>query len=184
MAELIVVGFSGTYRAAEVLEELEAMNAARWIHLDDAVAVYRSSDGRLRVDGSVRPTTKDGAIGGAALGGLLGALLLAPLTAGTSAPLVAAAIGSGATSFGVAGAVAGANEAQRWKQSAGITEDFVKEVSAVVQPNQSAVFALATIMDPQAVFDHFHGYGGKVLRSNLSAADVNKWETTMSQLRE
>ena len=183
MAELIVVGFKGTYRAAEVLEELEAMNAARWIHLDDAVAVYRSSDGRLRVDGSVRPRTKGGVIGGAAVGGLLGALLLAPFTGGTSAGLAAAAVGSGAATLGVAGALAGGSEAERRKEAAGITDDFVKQVGATVQPGQSAVFALATVTDRQAVMEHFQGYGGRVLRSTLSAADVSSWETTMAHPR-
>ena len=182
MSELLVVGFKGTYRAAEVLEELEAMDAARWIHLADAVAVYRSSDGKLRVDKSVRPTTKDGVLGGAALGGLLGALLLAPFTAGTSAALAAAAVGGGAATLSVAGALGGGLEAQRRKEAAGISEDFVKEVSGVLQPGQSAVFALATLVDLPAVMEHFQGCGGRVIRSTLSATDVTTWETTMAAL--
>ena len=57
MAELVVIGFDGKHRAAEVLGQLEAMNATWTIDLKDAVAVYRTDDGRLRVDGSVQATT-------------------------------------------------------------------------------------------------------------------------------
>ena len=81
MAELIVIGFEGKHRAAEVLNQLESSNTPSTIALEDAVAVYRTDDGRVRVDESMRPATKDGAAWGAILGGMLGALVIAPFTA-------------------------------------------------------------------------------------------------------
>src|SRR5690242_13595255 len=57
MAELVVVGFEGKHRAAEVLDQLEVLNAYWAIDLKDAVAVYRTDDGKLRFDRSVQPTT-------------------------------------------------------------------------------------------------------------------------------
>ena len=45
MAELVVVGFEGKHRAAEVLDQLQAMNVTATIDLKDAVAVYRTDDG-------------------------------------------------------------------------------------------------------------------------------------------
>jgi uncharacterized membrane protein len=177
MAELLVVGFKEAYRAVEVLGELEAMDAARWIHLDDAVAVSRSGDGTLSIDKSVRPRTKDGAVRGGILGGLLGALVLAPFTGGTSAALAAAAMGGGAATMGMMGALAGGTQAQRWKEAAGITDDFVKRIGGLLQEGQSAIFALATLSDPPAVVEHFRGTGGNVLHSTLppdATANIDK----------
>ena len=80
MAELIVIGFEGKHRGAEVLNQLEWSNASVKTELEDAVVVYRTDDGHLRVDESVLPTTKDGAAWGAILRGMLGAILVAPFT--------------------------------------------------------------------------------------------------------
>ena len=72
MADLTVVGFQGTHRAAEVLNQVLDLNAdwAADLHLEDAVAVYRTRDGKLRVDESMQPTSKDGAAWGGAVGAL------------------------------------------------------------------------------------------------------------------
>ena len=58
---LIVVGFPGKHRASEVLGQLEQVTYDWALELKDAVAAYRTDDGRLRVDQSVQPTTKEGA---------------------------------------------------------------------------------------------------------------------------
>jgi uncharacterized membrane protein len=179
MAELVVIGFEGKHRAAEVLHQLEDMNAAWTIDLKDAVAAYRTDDGRLRVDGSVQATTKEGAAWGGILGGMLGAILMAPFTAGASAAAAAAAIGSGAVSLGVTGAAFGADDAASWKEATGISDDFVKQVGGMVQPGQSAVFVLARASDPKSVAEQFRGYGGKILRTTLPAEAATKFQQLM-----
>ena len=87
MRDLIVVGFEGTHRAAEVLSQVLDLNAdwAADLHIQDAVAVYRTTDGKLRVDESVQPTSKEGAAWGGALGVVIGSLLALPFTGGASA---------------------------------------------------------------------------------------------------
>jgi uncharacterized membrane protein len=70
---LIVVGFHGKHRAVEVLSQLEQLAYDWSLDLQDAVAAYRTDDGRLRVDQSVKLTTKEGAGYGALIGGVLGA---------------------------------------------------------------------------------------------------------------
>jgi uncharacterized membrane protein len=180
MAELVVIGFDGKHRAAEVLGQLEAMNANWTIDLKDAVAVYRTDDGRLRVDGSVQATTKEGAAWGAILGGMLGALVMAPFTAGASAAAAAAAIGTGAVSLGVTGAAFGADDAASWKEATGISDDFVRQVGGMVQSGQSAVFVLARAADPKAVAEQFRGYGGKILRTTLPPESAEKFQKLMA----
>lgn len=180
MAELLVIGFEGKHRAAEVLEQLEELEESWTIDLKDAVAAYRTDDGKLRIDQSIQPTSKEGAAGGAILGGLLGALLVAPLTAGASAAVAAGAIGAGAASIGLTGAVMGYDDAKSWKEAAGISEDFVSQVGGMVQPGHSAVFVLARASEPKKVVERFRGYGGTVLRSTLTADATVKLEKLLT----
>jgi uncharacterized membrane protein len=180
MAELLVIGFEGKHRAAEVLGQLEDLEQSWTIDLKDAVAAYRTDDGRLRIDRSIQPTSKEGAAGGAILGGLLGALLVAPFTAGTSAAIAASAMGAGAATLGVAGGATGYADARSWKEAAGISEDFVNEVGGMVQPGHSAVFVLVRASHPTNVVEQFRGYGGKVLRSTLPPDATVKLEKMLT----
>lgn len=179
-AELMVIGFDGKHRAADVLNQLESLEASWAIDLKDAVAAYRSSDGRLHVDKSIQPTTREGAAWGAIIGGLIGALVIAPITAGATAPAAIAAISAGAGMLGVTGAVFGADDAARWKNTTGISDAFVKQVGGMVQPGQSALFVLARASDPAKIEEQFRGYGGTVLRTTLSKDAAAKLQELMN----
>jgi len=180
MSELMVVGFNGKHRAAEVMNQLQGMDQSFAIDLKDAVAVYRTDNGKLRVDQSVQPTTKEGAAWGALFGGMIGALLLSPLTLGASAAVAATALGTGAVTGGLTGAALGADDADTWKRTYGISDAFVNEVGGMVQPGQSAIFVLARTSNPVAIAEKFRGYGGKVLRTTLSAKSAAEFEKLMT----
>src|SRR6476659_8289337 len=106
MAELIVVGFKrDMYRASEVLNTLQDMNESWVVDLQDAVAVYRDYNGKLRVDQSYQMTRGKGAAWGGLFSGLMGALIAAPITGGAS---IAAVIAAGSLSGVALGAAAGA----------------------------------------------------------------------------
>ena len=169
MRDLIVVGFDGTHRAAEVLNQVLELNAdwAIDLQLEDAVAVYRTRDGKLRIDGSMQPTSKDGAAIGGVAGALIGGILAIPFTAGASAAVAAAAIGTTALSFGATGAVLGSGDASEDKARYGLSEEFVKQVSGMVQPGQSALFILGQSDKPARIAENFKGYGGTILRTTL-----------------
>ena len=179
MSELIAIGFEGTHRAAEVLEQLQGL-ADSAIDLKDAVAVYRTKDGTLRVDQSVQATRKDGAAWGGLLGGMLGALLAAPLTAGVSVAAAAGIVAAGAVTLGGTGALIGAEDVASWKDDFGVSEEYVRQVGGMVQPGQSAVFALLRVTDPEVVVGKFRGYGGKVLRSTLSVGRTEKLKNILA----
>jgi len=177
MAELIVVGFKkDMYRASEVLNTLQEMHENWVVDLNDAVAVYRDYSGKLRVDQSYQMTSGEGAAWGGLFGGLVGAMLAAPFTGGASA---AAALAAGSLSGVALGATAGALDAESWKEDFGISEDFVQRIGTLVQPGDSAIFALLRSLDPDLVAAQFKGYGGTILRTTLSPEQRAKVEATL-----
>jgi uncharacterized membrane protein len=179
MSELIVVGFKkDMYRASHVLNILKDMNSSWVVDLNDAVAVYREYNGKLRVDQSYQMTTGQGAAWGSLLGGILGAILAIPFTAGASA-VAATALAAGTLGGGVLGAGVGALDASSWKSDFGISDDFVKSVSTMVQPGDSAIFALLRTIDRKAVTEQFQGYGGTILSTTLSHHQQAKVEETL-----
>ena len=181
MAELIAVGFQGTHRAAEVLDRLQRLNAEAVVDLKDAVAVYRTRGGRLRVDQSMYLTTKEEVGWGGVMGALVGALLALPVAALAAVPAAAAALGIGGAAIGATGgAVMAFDEAVTWRETSGISDDFVKQVGGMVQPGQSAVFVLTRASDPAAVAERFRGYGGTVLRTTLPKESVARLEQLMT----
>jgi uncharacterized membrane protein len=174
MPELTVVGFDGITRATEVLHELRDLQAQHTIDLTDAVAVYRTDDGRLLVDESVKQTSGEGATLGGLLGVLIAAVLAVPITGGASSAIVASAIGTGALALGATGAVIGRAAAADVKTTSGIGEDLVTQIGGMVQPGQSALFVLADTTDPEAVARRVGAYGGTVLRTTLPPAEVER----------
>jgi len=182
MAELIVVGFKNQmYRASEVLNELLAMNDDWVVDLHDAVAVYRDYNGKLRVDQSYQMTTGQGAAWGGLWGLLIGATLAIPFTGGASAAAAAGAIAAGAAGGTALGAGLGAADAESWKDEFGIPEDFVQQVSVLIQPGDSAIYAILRVGDPDVVADKFRGYGGTILRTTLSRDQQAKVEKVLSK---
>jgi uncharacterized membrane protein len=180
MAELIVVGFKkDMYRASEVLNTLQELHENWVVDLNDAVAVYRDYNGKLRVDQSYQMTSGEGAAWGGLFGGLIGGILAAPFTGGVSAAAAAATVAAGSLSGVALGATAGALDAESWKEDFGISEDFVKRTSAMVQPGDSAIFALLRTIDPDLVAAQFKGYGGTILRTTLNSDQRQKVEATL-----
>jgi len=181
VAEMIVVGFKkDMYRASEVLNELLDLNDDWVVNLHDAVAVYRDYKGKLRVDQSYQMTTGEGAGWGAFWGLMIGSLLAIPFTAGASAAAAGAAVATGAIGGTAIGAGLGAIDASSWKDDFGIPDDFVQRVGALIQPGDSAIFAILRVGNPEVVADEFRGYGGTILRTTLSRDQQTKVEKVLA----
>ena len=179
MPQLIVVGFKkDMYRASEVLNQLQDMDDDWVVDLHDAVAVYRDYNGKLRVDQSYQMTTGEGAGLGGLWGSLIGLTLAIPFTGGATAP-AAGALAAGALAGGAMGAGLGAMDASWWKDEFGIPDDFVKQVGALIQPGDSAIYALLRTANPNIVADRFRGYGGTVLTTTLSRDQESKVEDVL-----
>jgi len=181
MAELIVVGFKGTRRAAEVLDQLEMLNSISAVELRDAVAVYRADDGRLRIDRSVYPTTTEKTIWGGVLGAVFAGLFAVPLAAMIAVPAGAAAVGLGGVALGATGGATAGYDLSHEREKYGISEDFVKRVSGLVQPGHSALFTLVEADDPDVIAAQFSGCGGTILRTTLKPAETKALQETLAE---
>ena len=180
MSNLIVVGFKNNkYKAAEALNKLRQMD--EWKdQLDDAVAVYRGYNDELRIDQSYKLTTEDGASWGMLWGSFIGLTLAIPLTGGATAPAAAAVAAGGALTGAAVGATTGAIGAGWWKEDYGIPQDFVHEVGSMIQPGDSAIFALVERIFDDAVKE-FEGFGGKVLKTTLTPEQDTKIQKVLNQ---
>jgi uncharacterized membrane protein len=90
-----------------------------------------------------------------------------------------AAVGTGAVGVGAVGAVAGADDAATFKEQYGVSDDFVQQVGGLIEPGNSAVFAVIHASDPQAVAEHFRGYGGTILKTTLPPTKAAKVQDTI-----
>jgi len=175
MAQLIVVAFKGDiFRAGQVLHKLSELNDEWVVDLEDAVAVYRDHAGQLHVDESYQMTTSQEAALGAFWGALIPALIALPFTAGVSGVAFAGAVAATAITGSVAGAIGGALDAEWWKEEYGIPDAFVKTAAGMIQPRDSAIFALLRTVDPETVAEEFRGYGGAVLETTLNKDQASK----------
>jgi uncharacterized membrane protein len=61
----------------------------------------------------------------------------------------------------------------------GVSDDFVQQVGGLIQPGDSAVFAVIRTGDPEVVAEHFRGYGGTILNTTLSPTKAAKVQETI-----
>jgi uncharacterized membrane protein len=147
MSSLIVIAYPEEHRAAEVLATLKQLRSQDLIDLDDAFYVTKDKEGDTKVHHSVHLTRKGAGWG--ALGGLLiGALFFIPV----AGLLVGAATGALAVKLA----------------DLGIDHQFVKDLSAQLQPNSSAIFILVRNVEPDKVIAALRPYGGTILQTTLS----------------
>ncbi len=180
MTDLIVVGFKkDMYRATQVLKQLRAVNKDWEFDLQDAVAVYRDPGGNLRIDQRLELTSREHAAWGGFWGSLIGLTLAMPVAIGVSTAVAAGALAAGTLGGAVVGAATGTINGDWWTDTYGIDEDFVRQVSAILQPGDSAIFVLVRTADPTYVADTFRGYGGTVLRSTLTPEQVARVQAVL-----
>ena len=147
MSTIIAIAYPEEQRAAEVLAALKQLRSQDLIDLEDAFYVTRDKEGDPKLHHSVHLSRKGAGWG--ALGGMaVGLLFFAPIVGA----ILGAATGLGVVKLG----------------HLGIDDDFVKDLSAQLQPNSSAIFVLSRNAEPDAVIAALRPYGGTILQSTLS----------------
>ncbi len=163
MSELIVIGYDEPEKAQQARQALFRMSKEYLVDVADAVVATPDENGKIKLDQMVNLWTA-GATGGAFWGVLIGLLFLNPL-------LGAAA---GAATGGLAGALS----------DYGIKDDFMKDVSSVLQPGQAALFIMARRATSDRVIERLSAEGGRILRTNLDRSKEQEVRDAFERARE
>ena len=182
MHDLVVVKFPHKGTASAALESCLQLAYNGHIDLFDAVAARRTDDGRLRIDGSVQPTPREEGTWGAVFGGFLGAIVAGAFTAGAGFAPAAAAAAAGGIGAGAIGADLGADSAEKSKTKHGLSDDFVRRVAGLIQPGDSALFALFDTRHADRALEMFRGYGGTIIKTTLSPERAGRLQTALDTL--
>jgi uncharacterized membrane protein len=69
-----------------------------------------------------------------------------------------------------------------WKESLRISEEFVRDIGALIQPGDSAIFMLLRTPKVVSVLRQLRNYGGTLLRTSLSPDQEDKVNAVFSCL--
>jgi uncharacterized membrane protein len=145
--EVLVVVFPGETRAAEVLNELKKLDKEHLIHLKNAAIITRDRGGKVSIHETHDFDAKQGAVAGALAGGLLGML--------RGDTIEGALLGAGAgliTSKVV---------------DLGFKDEYLKQLSANLQPDSSAIVAVVLFEHADQAISELNLHGGTILRQTL-----------------
>jgi uncharacterized membrane protein len=162
---LWAVGYDDVARADQVRDEIANLGwgsgrAAKYLILSDIAVVVRHADGSFMLDRKRFPGVANIlACTGAGL--LAGLVLAAPLTGATLGALL-----------GSAGTAAGSR--------LGISEDFIRDVEALMRPGTSALFVLDDAGDMEIILHKIQGLGGKVLKTNVDLERAKLIQSTLA----
>ncbi|HRA34392.1 MAG TPA: DUF1269 domain-containing protein [Acidimicrobiales bacterium] len=147
---LVVLGFDNQLAAQEMLTTLTRLSTEGTLLLQDAVFVTRSENGKVRVVQTTDPSTGQAAVGGAWWGLLFGVLM--------AVPVLGMAIGAGSAAL-----------LARMTDS-GISDKFVKDLRASIEPGKVYLAVLFSHANPEKALDEMKRYSGlaEVITTNLS----------------
>jgi uncharacterized membrane protein len=161
-AHLWAIGYDDMARAGQVRAEITRLGWDQtYLTLLDVLVVVRHRDGSFTLD---REPPHHGAniLACTTVGFLAGLVLAAPLTGAT----VGAALG------GAGSAVAAA--------SAGIGDDFVRDVEGLLKLGTSALFVLDAEGDLEMILHAIRGLGGTVLKTNVDLELARLIQSTLA----
>jgi len=167
--ELIVVGFPGRYRAAQVLTDLRQRGMSLF-DLDQAITVSWEDRRNFVVQQSINLSRQEGFRWARLWGAFIKATLFQPFTERMSRAAVTVASREHDNNNGESAALT----RDWWVSDVGIPDDFVRDVGALVQPGESAIITLAEKFDPHLALKALHDCGGSLIYTSLSQEQVNK----------
>jgi len=163
-AHLWAIAYDDMVRADQVRDEIAQLgwgsgHAAKYLILLDLAVVVRHPDGSFTFDRKPFPGLAN-ILASTGVGFLAGLVLAAPLTG--------AAIGALLGSAGTAAAT-----------HVGISEDFIRDVEALMKPGTSALFVLDDDGDMEMILHTIRGLGGTVVKTNVDLERANLIQSTL-----
>ena len=160
---LWAIGYDNMERANQVRDEIVKLGWDKhFLILSDVAVVVRDLDGSFTFDRKKLPMAPN-VLGWTAVGFLAGLVLGVPLTGAT----IGATVGGAGT---VIGSIA----------ATGISNDFVREVEALMKPGTSALFVLDSEGDMEVILQAIQGLGGTVLRTNVDLQRAQLIQSTLA----
>jgi uncharacterized membrane protein len=164
-AHLWAIGYDDMARADQVRDEISQLGwgagrAGRYLILEDIAVVVRHPDGTFTFDHKPFPGLAN-ILASTGVGFLAGLVLAAPLTGAT----IGALLGSAGTAAAT---------------QTGISEDFSREVKAMMKPGTSALFVLDDVGDMQMILHKIQGLGGSVLKTNVDRERAKLIQSTLA----
>lgn len=158
--QLVVIAVDDPMKAQEMLMAAGRLAKDGKLGIDDAVILTKNADGKTHKLETTDMTPAEGGLGGAFWGLLFGTLLAGPVGG-----LVTGAVTGGA----------GALMAKLIDR--GISDDFIKQMEDLLEPNHAALCLLTRFTDNEATIHELNRFDGKLIWSNLPpevAEDVNE----------
>lgn len=170
MSELIVVVYRDQFRAAEVLNELRRRDWD-WVgDLDDAVSVSLDENGKARVQLNLDLSPSETASWIGLWSSLLRVALFVPISL-----TMATLRGKSAVATDQAPpAVWGVPNSSWWTADLHLSENFLRDIGALVKPETSAVFMVLHTQQVSGALQQIHNYGGMIIHTALSLEQVEK----------
>jgi uncharacterized membrane protein len=161
---LWAIGYDDMARADQVRDEIASLGwdsgqAAKSLILLDLAVVVRHPDGSFTFDRKPFQGVAN-ILACTGVGFLAGLVLAAPLTGAT----IGALLGSAGTAAA----------------HAGIGEDFIRDVEALMKPGTSALFVLDNDGDMEVILRTIHGLGGTVLKTNVDLERARLIQSTLA----
>jgi uncharacterized membrane protein len=160
---LWAIGYDEMGRADQVREKIVSLGWDKhYLLLNDVAVVVRHADGSFTLDRKPFPAAAN-ILGCTAVGFIAGLVLGVPLTGAT----IGAMVGGAGT------AVVSA--------SAGIGDDFVREVQKLMKPGTSALFVLDSEGEMDMILHAIRGLGGTVLKTNVDVERARLIQSTLAE---
>lgn len=153
MRQMLVFTFDDKDGAVKSRDRLFEIRKEELIHIADACVMSRNKKGKPKFK-QANDLVKTGALGGAFWGALIGLLFLMPFAG--------MAIGA------VIGALTGR------MGDIGPSDEFMKEVSESVGPNDSALFLLVDSWNEERVMQELDEFDPRLIKTNLTESEEER----------
>jgi uncharacterized membrane protein len=163
---LWAIVYDDAERASRAREQVEQLafgpgNGAKYLVLLDLAVAVRNPDGTFTLERKPFPGVSN-VLACTGVGFLVGLVLAAPMSG--------AAIGALVGTVGTTAAIS----------QAGISEEFIRDVEALMGPGTSALFVLDNAADMEVVLHAIQGLGGTVVRTNVGPQRAKLIQSTLA----
>jgi uncharacterized membrane protein len=159
---LWAIGYDDMGRANQIRDEIISLGWDKhYLLLNDVAVVVRHPDGSFTLNREKFPAAAN-ILGCSVVGFLAGLVVGVPITGATI------------------GAMVGGTGSVAVLASAGIGEDFIKDVERLMKPGTSALFVLDDEGDMDVILHKIRGLGGTVLKTNVDVEHARLIQSTLA----